>query len=112
MKVTLPRGVTIEGTFEQVISAAKALGYSLPTVEKGSEKFYYSSSKGEFIEISTMNLVHIKNAFLKLYREWTEELSKEEDFEKLLYKLTSGPDEPVVKGLFRELAKKVKESKT
>jgi hypothetical protein len=107
LKFTLPNGMIIEGTPDQVLDAATKLGYRVPVAGKGTEDWYYSETNGTYIPISGMALPHIKNALLKLYRDWVADLSSEKDFAKLLKLIHDGPTEPVMIGLIKELAKQV-----
>lgn len=65
MKATMPDGTILEGTPEEVEEYLKAVSGKSPT------EYYNSKTKG-WIKISEMNSSHIRNAFLKLYREWLD----------------------------------------
>jgi len=69
MKTTLPNGLTLEGTAQQVISVASQLGYKI------SSKDFYTSSTHGAMYIKDMNTTHLRNAILKQYREWVATLS-------------------------------------
>ena len=69
MKVTLKNGTVVEGTLEQISAIAKVFGETLET-----SGFYHSSTHG-WVEIRTMTDSHLRNAMLKVYREWANNLS-------------------------------------
>jgi hypothetical protein len=110
MKITV-NGLEISGTTEQVCNAAKQYGWQLPADFKGDDQFYLSDSKSKLIRISDMNEVYIKNAFLKIYRKWVEDLSKVKDLKELAQMIKDGPVDPVCVGLYGELLKRVEEGK-
>lgn len=66
MILTLPNGLILDGTIEQVSAAAKAMGYNSVMDET---LYHYSDSKGQFIRISQMDTKYIANALYKLYRD-------------------------------------------
>lgn len=68
MKITLPNGVTLDGTADQILDVAEKLGFK--DVLKG---YYLSASKG-WLEISKMNTTHLRNAIIKQYEEWVDDL--------------------------------------
>lgn len=64
MKVTLPNGITLEGTIDQINAVRKTFGYAELFVADGVH--YKSQSKG-IIRIADMNDMHIKNAIRKIW---------------------------------------------
>lgn len=67
MQVTL-NGVKMEGTSDQLAAIARSLGVSL------NDGIYYVSSSRGLIRIEDMDDNHLRNAMLKMYREWVENL--------------------------------------
>ena len=97
-KVTLPNGVTVEGTAAQITEIAKTLGYP-------STMFYSSSTQG-LVAITGMAKPHLKNAVIKLYREWVEALSKTDDV-TFLKRMEQGPaDNAVLVAMLEEFGKR------
>lgn len=74
MKLTLPNGLTVEGTETQVRDIARSLGYvaAVPTENDG---LHYKSSTHGLMLIRDMNTRHVVNAIRKLYRAEAEALS-------------------------------------
>lgn len=101
MKITLPNGMTLEGSTEQIHSTAKLLGYG--NVFDPS-KFYKSSHMG-MILIADMKSDHVKNALLKMYRAWVESLSGMTPSEVAM-QVTQGPNDKTFIALFQELSKR------
>ena len=85
MKYTLPNGAVVEGTQDQIVAIAKVMGHT-----PNFRGFYNSETHG-LIEISTMNVGHMRNALLKKYRAWVESLSAETDNHNLLQAIRRGP---------------------
>lgn len=75
MKVTLPTGLVIEGTYDQLREALTSMGkaYLIPANPHDPTVYYNSSSKG-WVKIKEMATPHLRNAILKRYAEWVEEL--------------------------------------
>lgn len=110
MEITI-NGVTLSGETKQIIDAALKLGWEIPDDFKGDGEYYFSESKKELIEINKMNKKYIINAFLKIYREWVQNLSKVKDLKELLEMIKNGPTDPVCVGLLSELMKRVESEK-
>lgn len=68
-KLTLPSGATIEGTPEEI-----AVILEKTDTLAHLEGFYLSESKG-YVSISEMHPIHLRNAVVKKYRAWVNELS-------------------------------------
>lgn len=68
--VTLPNGIVVTGTTEQVDTVARSFGYSAfdPTL-------YYKSSHLGWVKISEMSTDHLGNAIRKMMRTWAADLS-------------------------------------
>lgn len=81
MKITLPNGLVLEGTPEQVQSTAKTLGFSLPGVSGLGDGTYYNSSSKGYVKITEMQTTHLRNALLKYYKEWIDGLYTKTDQE-------------------------------
>ena len=69
MKVTLKNGSILEGTLDQITSTMRALGEEMKMTG-----WYHSSTHG-WVEIRRMSDSHLRNAMLKVYREWVNSLS-------------------------------------
>ena len=99
MKITLGNGLTLDGTQEDVIKAMHLLGYG-----NKQEEFYYSESKGLFIRISEMETSHLRNAVLKLNREWAESLSQLSEPEAVADAILCGNQDRTFQVMLDELA--------
>jgi hypothetical protein len=86
MKATLANGVVIEGTLDQIQTAAKA--YGLTYAFEGDGVHYKSASRG-LIRIKDMDDTHLRNAMFKMLREWAASLNTLPD-DKLLVNLRNG----------------------
>lgn len=98
--VTLPTGMIISGTQEQVVETLNALGHKPDTYIPGT---YMSSSKG-LIPIASMATPHIKNALLVEYRDWLDTL-RTVDITVMVSELRqgAGASRPVIVALAQEL---------
>lgn len=102
MRIKLSNGVILEGTAEQL----KEFTAKLELYEGlGTDTMYNSSTHG-MIEISKMQTDHIRNAVLKIYKEWLNSLYTIKYAYTLAEKLTTGPDYPTYIGLLKELYKR------
>ena len=115
MKYTFKGGSTVEGTLDQIMTVAAALGETvvlskvsgITSIPKG----YYNSSTKGLQAIKDMNAAHIKNALLKRARDYYESLvsfnigtqSKKTDF---LQAFTSMVNDTQIQDLYTELAKR------
>lgn len=100
VKITLPDGTQVEGDKDDVRGLLEAAGH----IKRGVP-YYYSSTRG-LMEVSKMPTPHIKNALLKIYREWASALSMETDPQLICSKIISGPDNKDFSNLFYELKKR------
>ena len=89
-------GVEVSGPPEKV---KEMLGEQYPF--GGDEVTYYSQSKGP-IRIRCMASAHIRNALLKLYERWLQDLRLLDPVEFERY-LAKGPDTAVMRGLIKEI---------
>lgn len=81
MKITID-GYELEGSAEEIANVLK--------IAKGGS-VYISDSKGAVL-VSDMNFFWLKNALLKVYREWLNELKGGDETEQyLLDSLVCGP---------------------
>ncbi len=104
--VTLASGAKFSGTTAEVTEFMAKMG-----VDSAASGMYYSSTHDTWVPVSTMNIVYLKNALLKRYREWVEELSGVKDSVEFLNKLAAGPtDDAVLVMLLSELTRKVSAS--
>lgn len=100
MKVTLDNGITITGTEEQIREAITKLG-------KTEE--LYTSSTGDVIPIKTMASPYVRNAILKCYRNWVENLRGLSMTDRELLKILSeGPTDKTLLSLLSELTRRTK----
>jgi hypothetical protein len=97
MKITLGNGLTIEGSQREVVDAMQKLGYG-----NEDEKFYNSESKG-LILISDMETSHLRNAVLKLNREWAESLSQIDEPEEVVDAIMTGNQDRTFLAMLDEL---------
>ena len=74
MNITLPNGLKLDGTVEQVTETAQKLGFSMEDLFSPRE-FYKSSTKG-YIKITEMQSQHMMNAVNKLMVPWLKDLAK------------------------------------
>lgn len=86
LSITLPNGIKVEGTAEQVRDIIEKLGY---TNMVGDELFYFSSTKG-WILIKEMNTTHLRNAILKYYESWVKSLHEVRNPRVLVNKMEAG----------------------
>ncbi len=104
--ITLPGGAKFSGTTAEVAEFMAKMG-----IDGATSGLYYSSSHDTWVPVSTMNPIYLKNALLKRYREWVDELSEVKDFSEFLNKLAAGPtDDAVLVMLLSELTRKVSAS--
>lgn len=80
MKITID-GYELEGSAEEIANVLK--------IAKGG-KVYISDSKGVTL-VSEMNSWWLKNAILKIYRQWLDVLKDHESDDGLLDSLINGP---------------------
>ena len=95
MKLTLKSGAVVTGTKDEIARLLSA------GVEVEPNSFlYYSESKGVYIPISSMDIRHIRNAMLKMYRVWAGSLS---EFwgDELVERIAAGPSDETFLGLYR-----------
>ena len=62
MSLTLPSGLKLEGSVDDVLNTAKLLGHDVIT----EGKYYYSDSKKRYIKVGDMPDAYCRNAFSKL----------------------------------------------
>lgn len=106
IKVRFPDGTEIEASsYEEVVRTAFVLG---KTEEDGIH--YYSESRGEKVEITSMANIHLQNAILKIVRKKLEELGKEKDLVKFVtaFQEGIGSDSITVLAMLSELVTRVK----
>lgn len=99
MKITLKDGMTLEGTEEQIISTMERLGLS------GDGMFYRSESKG-LVLIKEMQSLHLRNAILKFYKEWLDELYKLPEPKDVVKAILDGINDPTWIAMVEELSKR------
>ena len=97
MQITLENGLTISGSQDEVYGVMRKLGYG-----EQNGKFYNSSSKG-LILISEMETSHLRNAVLKLNREWAESLSAINDPGAVADAILCGNDDETFQAMLDEL---------
>lgn len=74
MNVTLPNGLKLEGTVQQVEETAAKLGFSMDDLYNPRE-YYKSSTKG-YIKVKDMQSQHMMNAVNKLMVPWLKDVAK------------------------------------
>jgi hypothetical protein len=102
MQVRLSNGVVIEGTIEQIQTAARAFGLTVPFHGDG---IHYNSTTHGLIKISDMDTRHVRNALIKLYVEWVAELRNLNDV-NLAIALTGAPTDRTLIALMNEFIKR------
>jgi hypothetical protein len=109
MKYTFKSGAVVEGTIDQILAIAKSLGETVDLSKLGEvPRGYYNSSHSGLTKISEMNVGHVRNALLKVSKDYFEDMRKSTrlsnaDFLKKYVALASLP---VVEDLFNELGKR------
>lgn len=98
MKVTLPNGLTVEGTLEQVNAVVTSLGYKA-TVDTD---YYYSKSRNEYLLIKDMNTTHLRNAILRFYEDWVKELHNIKNPQRVVRSIRDGINDPTWLAMVRE----------
>lgn len=101
MKHVFPNGVSVEGNVDLINDMARKLGYR----PVDTSNMYNSSTHG-WVSISSMDKSHLRNAMLKLYREWASNLSAKNDRE-LVFALREGPNDSTFKALLAEFVRRV-----
>lgn len=101
MKTVLPNGLSMEGTPEQIKDVLSSLGFK----GIGDGTYYYSESKGPVL-ISEMNSVHLRNAILKFYKEWVDELHKEMNPKLVVKSILNGIEDSTWIAMVKELNKR------
>lgn len=96
MSITLPDGTVVTGTRKQVEAVMRAMGVF---VEDG---IHYKSEHLGVIKISDMETNHLRNAILKLYRQWLENVSKQSNTE-FARMLTEGPRGITLLAMLKEI---------
>lgn len=100
LTVTLPDGTVISGTQNQVNSVMKAMGLFVP------DGVHYKSSHLGIVRIVDMETNHLRNALMKLYRDWLTEVAKQPNTE-MLRMLQEGPRSVTVLAMVKELRNRV-----
>ena len=107
--ITLPDGTEIKGTPNNV----RKMGYfdknsniSLLDDNSLAKLGYYRSDSKGILEIKLMNTLHIRNAILKIYREWIECVAREEDICEVIRYIGDGPDSIISYTLYDELCRR------
>lgn len=111
MNYTLKNGTKLEGSLEQIMSICKSVGETvdLKQIEgkETPEGYYMSGSKG-LIKISDMNSMHLRNALLKLSKDYFENLGSKKTLSNydFLNEFVGLADNPKVIELYNALGKK------
>ena len=100
--ITLPNGLTLSGTADQVTETAKKLGFA----HLGDDGIHYMSESKGLIKIADMDTRHVRNAMLKLYREHVASLAQLSD-KDLLRALRDGFDSKTFTSLLFHFARQV-----
>lgn len=103
LTVKLPNGLTLTGTSEQVLDTARKLGYT----NIGADGIHYVSESKGIVRIADMDTRHVRNAMLKLYRGWSDNLATLNDRE-LLRALQEGPNDATFRALLLEFVRRSK----
>jgi hypothetical protein len=93
MEIELTDGSKFTGTIEQCIAFSKAMGlYKNLTTPKTvyDEKIWHKSeSKNQWIRISDMNTVHLRNTILKMLKLWREDVENAKTPQEMFNLLTN-----------------------
>lgn len=63
--LTIKPGLTLTGTPDEIMDAARKLG-----VELSHGGYYFSESHGDWIRLAEMNPYHLRNALAKRFQAW------------------------------------------
>jgi hypothetical protein len=100
MKTTLPNGMTIEGTPQQVSEVMSKLGLGNLL---GDGTYYYSETHGPIL-IREMKTQHLRNAILKAYHNWlTNVVAKQTSARNFAYALINGFNDKTIYAMIMEL---------
>lgn len=105
-RVTLPNGMVIEGTPDQLIDMVKKLGME-DVIDLRSG--YYKSSTQGWVKISEMNTMHLRNAILKQYKEWVDDMHKIKNPRELVKMITDGISDKTWLAMLVEYSKRREE---
>ena len=83
--VVTKEGLRVEGSVEKI----KEL-FGEDVLQR--EGYYYSETKQRWYKISNMASMHIKNAIVKYFRAFVEELRSSKDAESFLAAMDEGPN--------------------
>ena len=100
MKVTLSNGMVVEGSLAQIGELCSKLGV---TPGMDSTKWYYSESKKQWLKITEMQTVHLRNTILKIYQKWVDKLHEVYNPQALVICLMDGPEDKQWQAMVREL---------
>jgi hypothetical protein len=98
LKITLPNGISVEGTSEQVQEIIEKLGFVNMV---GDETHYFSQTQG-WILIKEMNTTHLRNAILKYYETWVHNLHELRNPKVLVDKIGAGISDRTWMAMLRE----------
>jgi hypothetical protein len=106
IKITLPNGLTVEGTPEQVNQVATGLGFGYGSVVNVNPSLYYSSDSKGLVRIDGMELHHLRNAVLKMYKEWVDSLYKITDTQELVRNIVNGNENKTFIAMIKEIQRR------
>ena len=95
--VRLANGVTISGTPSQIREHLETIGF------RGDSEWYYSESKGEYLRIRDMQSTHLRNATLKMQKEWLDTLYTIDNPKKYAQAVSEGITNPTFLAMMEEL---------
>jgi len=99
MRIRLPNGLLLEGTHSQIIDSLEKWGLS------GDGVFYMSDSKG-LVLIAEMQSTHLRNAILKLYKEWLNELYAIGNPKEVVERIVEGIKDKTWIAMVKELSRR------
>ena len=107
VSVTLKDGTTFRGdTPSEVIKAMHLMNHPVGYAHN-PDTWYYSESKDRDVLIADMHDNYLKNALLKRYELWVEELHLWKGLRDVIDLVRQGPtDDPVFMGLYKEAVKR------
>ena len=99
VRVTLENGMVIEGTAEQVRSTLEKLGFA------GNREWYLSETHG-LMRIREMDSNHLRNAILKMYKNWVSDLHRIVEPKAVVKEILEGITDPTWIAMVEELSRR------
>lgn len=104
MEITLPDGMTIRGTYEQLFNALTKLGHE-DKLKRDVRVWHYSESKDKWFKITEMPTLYLRNCVMKLLREWLDMIGGSES-PAVMVNLIASYNNPQLTSMCAELLKR------